>query len=326
MGSPNEIVSILGTPPVQTLTSKFSQQTMARTSQPQRPYVVLFGDSLTQMGYGEFTLTPTSNKFEPGWVSLLSTVYQRRADIFNRGYSGYNTRHTLDIMLPRVLAGGDDLGTDDRGAGDNNDTKNPKDPSSKSVSPRKSNGKPLFCTVFLGANDQALPGERQHVPKDEYSKNLATIIRRIREHYNNNGGGGGYAGSSIGEEDDNFPIIVFSPPPVDQVTWRRELGLYEHFDRTNDVARQYGLAAKDVASSLGCPFFDVWELLGGHDLQIYGQHLCDGLHLSASGNRLLFDGLLDLIHTQLPHLSPSNTDDSIQRGIQVDGPLWSDLC
>jgi isoamyl acetate esterase len=38
----------------------------------------------------------------------------------------------------------------------------------------------LFCTIFLGANDAALPGERQHVPIDEYEANLGTIITSIR--------------------------------------------------------------------------------------------------------------------------------------------------
>ena len=46
-----------------------------------RSTIVLFGDSLTQRG------------FEPeGWAAALAHYYGRRADVYNRGYGGYNTR------------------------------------------------------------------------------------------------------------------------------------------------------------------------------------------------------------------------------------------
>lgn len=105
-----------------------------------RPAIVLFGDSITQQGFGW--------EGASGWVSLLSSAYSRRADVLNRGFSGYNTRHALDI-LPRIFG----------------------EPSQEGV---------LFCTVFFGANDAALPGERQHVPLDEYGENLGKIVTSIR--------------------------------------------------------------------------------------------------------------------------------------------------
>jgi isoamyl acetate esterase len=174
---------------------------------------------------------------------------------------------------------------------------------------------PLFCTVFLGANDSALPGERQHVPKDEYVENLTKIIQSIRE-----------SSMTTGEKD--FPIVVLTPPPVDSETWKRELGLYDYYDRTNEVAREYGLAAKAVAKDLNCKFLDTWELLEGEDIQLYGQHLSDGLHLSESGNRLLFEGLMALIESEFPDLAPAKLLDGeyAKQGLQVEEALWSDLC
>jgi hypothetical protein len=55
-----------------------------------RPTIVLFGDSLTEYGY---SCTPAdgSQATAAGWVSLLSDAYCRRADVLNRGFSGYNT-------------------------------------------------------------------------------------------------------------------------------------------------------------------------------------------------------------------------------------------
>lgn len=61
-----------------------------------RPTVVLFGDSLTQFSFSE-----------GGWGAGMADAYQRRADVLNRGLSGYNTRcggpgHTM--VLPRAAA------------------------------------------------------------------------------------------------------------------------------------------------------------------------------------------------------------------------------
>ena len=42
---------------------------------------------------------------------------------------------------------------------------------------------PVAATVFLGANDAALPGrtwERLHVPLEEYKENLRKIVRHLK--------------------------------------------------------------------------------------------------------------------------------------------------
>ena len=46
-----------------------------------REQILLVGDSLTQRGFDS----------KKGWVSKLASTYARRADVINRGYSGYNT-------------------------------------------------------------------------------------------------------------------------------------------------------------------------------------------------------------------------------------------
>ena len=104
-----------------------------------RPMILLFGDSLTQQGYGE--------NGEVGWASLLTSAYQRRADVFNRGFSGYNTNHALSIAQKQ-------FGKVDEGV--------------------------LFVTVWWGANDAAVPSSPQHVPEDDYQTNLKFILARLR--------------------------------------------------------------------------------------------------------------------------------------------------
>lgn len=46
-----------------------------------RPALVLLGDSITEFG-GQ----------DGGWAALLGRDYVRKADVINRGYSGYNSR------------------------------------------------------------------------------------------------------------------------------------------------------------------------------------------------------------------------------------------
>lgn len=104
-----------------------------------RPGIVLFGDSLTQYAYGDDTMV--------GWASLLSHSYQRRADIYNRGFAGYNTRFARPLL--GKLFG-------------------------------KMDSSVLFTIIWFGANDASVPGDPQHVPLSEYEENLQIMIRSFR--------------------------------------------------------------------------------------------------------------------------------------------------
>lgn len=100
--------------------------------------ILLVGDSLTQQGCQR-----------GGWVSDLAERYVRRADVLNRGFSGYNTRWILACM-DRVTEGID---------------------------------RACFATVWLGANDAALadgPASSQHVPVKEYRRSLRDIVEHVR--------------------------------------------------------------------------------------------------------------------------------------------------
>jgi lysophospholipase L1-like esterase len=234
-----------------------------------RPSILLFGDSLTQFGFGV--------NGQIGWASLLSAAYTRRADVRNRGYSGYNTEHALQV-LPRIFVANENV---------------------------------LFYTVFLGANDAAVPGESQHVPLNTFGENLQTIITNIR---------------SFTKED--IPIIVMTPPPVDEEAWAKYRGSKTSC-RTNEASKQYGQKAIQVATALNCKVLDTWTLLGGSGND-RTQHLSDGLHLSESGNRLVYQGLMELIETQLPDLAPMSDEDGQGKygtqGVPMQEELWKKLC
>lgn len=100
--------------------------------------VILLGDSLTQSGYEK-----------NGWVSLLCARYVRRADIINRGFSGYNSKWGLSLLKELEL---------------------PK--------------RPILVVVFFGANDSALKelNAHQHVPIEEYRENICSIVKYLQNH------------------------------------------------------------------------------------------------------------------------------------------------
>lgn len=229
-----------------------------------RPVALLFGDSITEWAFGYEEVTL-------GWASLLAAAYFRRADVLNRGFCGYNTQHALEV-LPRVF--------------------------------QNHNDKLLFVTLLLGSNDCSLPGQRQHIPLEDYHQNLGTIIQGIQERI-----------------PASCPIIVMTPPPIDtmglQKAWA-EKGWADEKTRTNESARMYGLQAKTVAQGLGCPVLDLWEFFGGDDLSNFEDFLSDGLHLSNKGNQKVCQGLLALIREKYPHLAPE--------GIPQEEKLWDELC
>ena len=101
--------------------------TVMKSSFRMRPSIILFGDSITEQGFGCFGTGFPDATF--GWASLLAADYSRRADVLSRGFSGYTSRHAVEHLLPKVFPPHD---SDDGGSC-------------------------LFATVFFGANDSALP-------------------------------------------------------------------------------------------------------------------------------------------------------------------------
>lgn len=96
------------------------------------PQIILFGDSIIQQS-------------ELTFAAELRQQYIRKADILNRGFSGYTSKLALDV-LPSFF------------------------PVSLQADVR-------VMTVFFGANDACLPGSAQHVPVDEYVACMKSIVQ-----------------------------------------------------------------------------------------------------------------------------------------------------
>ncbi|RHZ65264.1 hypothetical protein Glove_318g14 [Diversispora epigaea] len=107
--------------------------------------IVLIGDSITQWS------------FDPeikGWGAKLSLTYVRKFDVYNRGFSGYNTEWAK-IILKQLL---------------------PEHKSNNSDGP-----KIVLLTIFFGANDAALPISKQHVELDRYKQNLIEMVQMVKQ-------------------------------------------------------------------------------------------------------------------------------------------------
>ncbi|CAH1433006.1 unnamed protein product [Lactuca virosa] len=111
---------------------------------PARPQFVLFGSSIVQLGF-----------LLDGWASDLAHYYARKADIFMRGYSGWNSRQALEVV--------------------------------KQVFPKDDAVKPSLVIVYFGGNDSVLYDPdvpSSHVPLDEYvqnMRNIATYLQSLSE-------------------------------------------------------------------------------------------------------------------------------------------------
>ena len=197
-----------------------------------------------------------------GWGAHLANVYQRRADVVSRGYGGYNTRFYLRLPIDTTLA-------------------NPQTTI-------------VLTILFLGANDQAMPGldDHKHVPVQEYQSNLKILVDRIRSKY----------GCS--------KILLIGPPPVHhgqrlayQIQRYGKEGATGKLERTLETAKTYSDACQAVAKAAELPFLNLYQGMldeGGDD---YGKYFYDGLHFSSTGHDFVGHAVVEAIAKAYPELS-----------------------
>ena len=232
-----------------------------------RPTIVLLGDSLTQLSFD-------------GWGATLANVYQRRADVVNRGYSGYNTRFYL--KLPWLQESSNDQEEEEEEEEDD------------------ALRKACLVVIFFGANDAALKDVDPHhyVSLEEYAQNLEALVARVRAHNHN-------ASSSKN-------ILLVTPPPVhheQRLVYQKQrygdkaTGILE---RTLENTGLYAAACRQVASQLQLPCLDLYtdmkETAADGNNDDWSRFLCDGLHFSAAGHAFVSQALLGAIAHHFPHL------------------------
>ncbi|RDX91161.1 GDSL esterase/lipase [Mucuna pruriens] len=162
------------------------------------------------------------------------------------------------------------------------------------------NGAPVAITVFFGANDACLPDRYaafQHVPLLEYKQNLHSIVSFFRKLW------------------PTTHVVLITPPPIDEEARLRypyadnPLGLSE---RTNEAAGEYARACIAVAEECGVPVIDLWTKM---------QH--DGLHLTQSGNGVVFEEVISKLRDKGLSLESTRVDLPLLAHIDPNDPLKS---
>ncbi|XP_042480361.1 GDSL esterase/lipase At5g45920 [Macadamia integrifolia] len=220
-----------------------------------------------------------------GWGAALAHHFSRKVDLVLRGYSGYNTRWALHVMEKVFPAESEGGG----GGG---------------------GGAPLAITVFFGANDACLPdryGAFQHVPLLEYKQNLHSIVSFIKKRW------------------PTTLVLLITPPPID------EDGRIQHPfvenpsglpERTNETAGTYAKVCIEVAGECGVPVVDLWSKMQ----QFPGwqkDHLRDGLHLTPTGNRIVFDEVVEKFRKEDLRLETLPADLPLLAEMDPSDPLKS---
>ncbi|KAH1101983.1 GDSL esterase/lipase [Glycine max] len=221
---------------------------------------------------------------EGGWGASLANHFSRTVDVVLRGYSGYNTRWVLKV-LEKVFA------ATQHGDGG-------------------INGAPVAITIFFGANDACLPdryGAFQHVPLLEYKQNLHSIVSFFVKQW------------------PTTHVLLITTPPIDEEARLRYPYAYNPQglpERTNEAAGEYATACIAVAEECGVPVIDLWtKMQQCPDWR--KEYLCDGLHLTQSGNRVVFEEVILKLREKGLSLEAMPVDLPLLADIDPNDPLKS---
>ena len=130
--------------------------------------------------------------------------------------------------------------------------------------------------LWWGANDCAIPGQKESVSLEQFKANLLAMITAFRQK------------DASGEVP---TIFVLSPTPINieqrMEEWRMRFGLDVRPDHTEDRTRAFATATQEVAEAANALFVPVYDAM----LQAAGNNrdaglrklLSDGKHLSPAG-------------------------------------------
>jgi lysophospholipase L1-like esterase len=104
--------------------------------------IFLVGDSLIELSNDPLNTFPLG--------SALAHLFRRRADVLNRGLSGYSSKW-MDSQFHRIKIELAELGSD----------------------------QVFMVVILMGTNDSVLPGNPHHVPIEDFKNNLRDLVRDI---------------------------------------------------------------------------------------------------------------------------------------------------
>lgn len=233
---------------------------MASVVNNKRAKIILFGDSITQQSF---------SSVDYGWGAIIADRYQRRADVFNRGFSGYNSSWFLRYAAT------------DEGKADLFEHDGVK-----------------LVTIFFGANDASDPdlNKRHHVPIDAYKSNIKDIVSLTRSNF----------GEDVKIILVTPPPVCHHGRLRFQKERYKDKATGK-LERTLELSGKYARGVQEVANDLDLPLLDLWTKMQftstGDARWAWRDFLSDGLHLNAAGNKFVGASLVEIIDQLLPDLS-----------------------
>lgn len=242
-----------------------------------RSKLLLLGDSLTQLSF-------------EGWGSDLANMFQRRADVLNRGMSGYNTRWYIRYA-------------EDNGVWDEA-------------------GNIMLVTIFFGANDAALleRDPAKHVPLTEFKTNVETIVDKAKSAYPD-AKILVIAPPPVHREQ----RLKFQKDRYGEKATGIPERTSEHTGKYAAVCREVAETKKVPCLDL---FTDMRNAEGNSDEDDIGRFFWDGLHFSKTGQKFVYNALTKAIQKHFPGLEVRpcpitgqfNNSSSVCDGIANSGP------
>ena len=232
---------------------------MASTT-TKRAKIILFGDSITQQCF---------SATDCGWGACLADRYQRRGDVLNRGFSGYNSSWFLKFAAT------------DEGKADLFEHEGVK-----------------LVTIFFGANDASDKelNERQHVPLSTYKSNLQDLVSLTQSNF----------GKDVKIILMTSPPVCHEGRLRFQKERYKDKATGK-LERTLERSGEYAAIVREVSQELNLPLLDLWTNMQftslGSEREGWRSFLSDGLHLSASGNKFVGESLIEVIDQLMPSLS-----------------------
>ncbi|GAB5032404.1 sgnh hydrolase [Nannochloropsis oceanica] len=248
-----------------------------RSNGGRRPVIVCFGDSITQGGHSPEYV---------GWMGRLEDFYGRKADVLNRGFSGYNTDWLCRMLNDLFLR----------------------------LFRRRP---PALVTIWVGANDATVESSTQHVPLWKFKQNLEKMVRFFRRL--------GRRDRKVAvllitppplHEADWLASLRSSTPSA--LPDRSFARTYAYAQAVKEVGQTLRTPVVDMHAALeGGQDEDRGEEGVPPPGEAYRGYLSDGLHLNFKGNKKAFEAIIEGIKNNFPWLDPIN--------LEMQGPAWETL-
>ncbi|EGW33676.1 uncharacterized protein SPAPADRAFT_59046 [Spathaspora passalidarum NRRL Y-27907] len=252
---------------------------------------ILFGDSITQF----------SNSQQDGFAfqPAIQDLYQRKLDVINRGYSGYNSNHAREI-LPEILKA--------------------------ELNSAKDNVKLL--TIFFGTNDafqiEDETNKVQSVEVEKYKENLNAMVELALA----NNIKPVIVGPGI--HDCKRVRLFFTDRPTEKapVTNKR---LLDYSNAAKEVAAKHKVAFVDTWNAFreygGWTEQQLFDATGLGEWEVGTlEHLVpDGVHFSPLAYKILYEKLIEAIDKNYPELNADKLPEKLSYWRDLDPSNYKNL-